>query len=292
MACSRPPLPNKSTFIANKINGLNRGCKHSLETSCLSAVTCEIIAPSSRSISMPSPSLSVVIIAFNEERNLPHCLDSLEGIADEVLVVDSGSTDGPLPWLKSGGSGATHAFEGHIEQKNWAAAQATGEWLLSLDADEALSPELAASIRAWRADASAASVNGFRMNRLPRTAVSGCATAVGTRTPSFGFGRRDMPSGRVKTHTIAWTWRRAMKPVLWKAISCITRTIRSMITSVKLIISRTLPRWRIRGQRGWPARSFAPSKPDFSGSKCHLARRLAGRCHRLDHRPLECLCDG
>ena len=39
---------------------------------------------------MPSPSLSVVIIAFNEERNLPHCLDSLEGIADEVLVVDSG----------------------------------------------------------------------------------------------------------------------------------------------------------------------------------------------------------
>ena len=116
---------------------------------------------------MPSPSLSVVIIAFNEERNLPHCLDSLEGIADEVLVVDSGSTDRTVALAEERGARVlNHAFEGHIEQKNWAAAQATGEWLLSLDADEALSPELAASIRAWRADASAASVNGFRMNRL------------------------------------------------------------------------------------------------------------------------------
>ncbi|MGB0249852.1 MAG: glycosyltransferase family 2 protein, partial [Flavobacteriales bacterium] len=116
---------------------------------------------------MPSPSLSVVIIAFNEERNLPHCLDSLEGIADEVLVVDSGSTDRTVALAEERGARVlNHAFEGHIEQKNWAAAQATGEWLLSLDADEALSPELAASIRAWRADASAAAVNGFRMNRL------------------------------------------------------------------------------------------------------------------------------
>ena len=98
---------------------------------------------------------------------MPHCLDSLEGIADEVLVVDSGSTDRTVALAEERGARVlNHAFEGHIEQKNWAAAQATGEWLLSLDADEALSPELAASIRAWRADASAAAVNGFRMNRL------------------------------------------------------------------------------------------------------------------------------
>ena len=116
---------------------------------------------------MPSPSLSAVIIAFNEEHNLPRCLDSLEGIADEVLVVDSGSTDRTVSLAEERGARVlTHAFEGHIQQKNWAADQAAGEWLLSLDADEALSPELAASIRAWRADASAASVNGFRMNRL------------------------------------------------------------------------------------------------------------------------------
>ena len=57
-----------------------------------------------------------------------------------------------------------------------------------------------------------------------------------------------------------------MKPVLWKETSCITRTIRSMITSVRLIISRTLPRWRIRGQRGWRAQSFH-HQAGFSGSK-------------------------
>ena len=106
--------------------------------------------------------------------------------------------------------------------------------------------------------------------------MSGCATAVGTRTPSFGFGRRDMPSGRAKTLTIDWKWRRAVKPVLWKETSCITRTIRSMITSVRLIISRTLPRWRIRGQRGWQARSFALSKPDFSGSKMPSCAAVGG----------------
>ena len=54
---------------------------------------------------MPSPSLSVVIIAFNEERNLPHCLDSLEGIADEVLVVDSGSTDRTVALAEERGLG-------------------------------------------------------------------------------------------------------------------------------------------------------------------------------------------
>ncbi|MGB2134570.1 MAG: glycosyltransferase, partial [Flavobacteriales bacterium] len=65
---------------------------------------------------MPSPSLSVVIIAFNEERNLPHCLDSLEGIADEVLVVDSGSTDRTVALAEERGARVlNHAFEGHIE---------------------------------------------------------------------------------------------------------------------------------------------------------------------------------
>ena len=116
---------------------------------------------------MPSLSLSAVIIAFNEEQNLARCLDSLEGIVDEVLVVDSGSTDRTIAIAEARGARVlTHAFEGHIEQKNWAADQATGSWLLSLDADEALSPELAKSIRAWRHNASTANVNGYRMHRL------------------------------------------------------------------------------------------------------------------------------
>ncbi|MBO74996.1 MAG: hypothetical protein CMD33_06965 [Flavobacteriales bacterium] len=116
---------------------------------------------------MPSPSLSAVIIAYNEERNLARCLDSLAGVVDEVLVVDSGSTDRTVALAKERGARVlTHAFEGHIQQKNWAAEQATGSWLLSLDADEALSPELAASIGAWLASSAVKSVHGYRMNRL------------------------------------------------------------------------------------------------------------------------------
>ena len=147
----------------------------------------------------------MVIIAFNEERNLPHCLDSLEGIADEVLVVDSGSTDRTVALAEERGARVlTHAFEGHIEQKNWAAAQATGEWLLSLDADEASALNWQRPF-AWRADA-ATSINGFRMNRLTSYWVSGCARRL-VPGHGFGFGRRDMPWTGENPHD-HWTWRR------------------------------------------------------------------------------------
>jgi glycosyltransferase involved in cell wall biosynthesis len=109
--------------------------------------------------------LSVVIIAFNEERNIGRCLASVAGIADEVLVVDSGSTDGTKAICAANGARVIeHAFEGHIEQKNYSASQATHEWVLSLDADEALSDELRQSILEWKN--STPTVNGYNMNRL------------------------------------------------------------------------------------------------------------------------------
>ncbi|MBF9251871.1 glycosyltransferase family 2 protein [Pontibacter sp. 172403-2] len=108
--------------------------------------------------------LSVVIITFNEEANIARCLDSVEGIADEVVVVDSFSTDRTKEiCLAKGARFVEHAFAGHIEQKNYALTQATFDFVLSMDADEALSDQLKASVLAvkhnWRADV-------YQMNRL------------------------------------------------------------------------------------------------------------------------------
>jgi len=108
--------------------------------------------------------LSVVIITFNEARNIERCIKSVKAIADEVLVVDSLSTDNTRALAESQGARVIEqAFLGHIEQKNLAKDQARFDWVLSLDADEAVSPELEASIR--RA-LEKPEFLGYRMNRL------------------------------------------------------------------------------------------------------------------------------
>lgn len=87
--------------------------------------------------------LSVVIITFNEEKNIERCLLSVANIADEVVVVDSFSTDRTKDiCLKYNARFIQNAFRGHIEQKNFAADQASYDWVLSLDADEALTDSL------------------------------------------------------------------------------------------------------------------------------------------------------
>jgi glycosyltransferase involved in cell wall biosynthesis len=84
--------------------------------------------------------LSAVIITFNEERNIQRCIESLLPVADEIIVVDSFSTDRTEEICKSYDiEFIKHVFEGHIEQKNIALLKANHEWILSLDADEALS---------------------------------------------------------------------------------------------------------------------------------------------------------
>jgi glycosyltransferase involved in cell wall biosynthesis len=92
--------------------------------------------------------LSSVIIAFNEEGNIERCLDSLSDLADEIVVVDSFSTDRTPEICRSRGVRVIQRpFEGHVEQKNFALSQAACDHVLSLDADEALSEELKGSIR-------------------------------------------------------------------------------------------------------------------------------------------------
>ncbi len=108
--------------------------------------------------------LSVVIITFNEEKNIGRCLDSVKEVADEVVVLDSFSTDRTREICENRKvKFFTHEFDGHIEQKNRAITYATHPYVLSLDADEALSETLIKSIiqakQNWDAD-------GYTMNRL------------------------------------------------------------------------------------------------------------------------------
>ena len=108
--------------------------------------------------------ISVVIITKNEECNLARCLASVASIADDVVVVDSFSTDATERIAREHGARfVQHAFEGHIEQKNWAITQAKFPWVLSLDADEALDEKLQRSIAKVKRDSDA---TGYTMNRL------------------------------------------------------------------------------------------------------------------------------
>ena len=93
------------------------------------------------------PQLSVVIITFNEEKNIGRCLESIEGIADDVVVVDSFSTDTTESISKKHKVNfISRKWEGYSDTKNFANAQAKYDWILSLDADEALSEDLKKSI--------------------------------------------------------------------------------------------------------------------------------------------------
>jgi len=98
-------------------------------------------------------SLSVVIITLNEEPNIGRCLDSVANIADELIVVDSGSTDNTEEICISRGARFVHQdFLGYVEQKNYANSLASYDYILSLDADEALSAVLEQSIQEVKKD--------------------------------------------------------------------------------------------------------------------------------------------
>lgn len=92
--------------------------------------------------------ISVVIISFNEEKDIGRCLESVKDIADEVLVLDSFSTDttGAI-CRKYAVRFEQHAFDGYVAQKNRAIQMATHDFILSLDADEALSEEAKEELR-------------------------------------------------------------------------------------------------------------------------------------------------
>ena len=110
--------------------------------------------------------ISATIIAVNEERAIARAIPSL-AFCDEVVVVDSGSTDRTVEIAESLGARVVrNRWLGYANQKNLAAACATYDWILSIDADEAVSPELAASIRRWKAEEPLYA--GYEFTRLAR----------------------------------------------------------------------------------------------------------------------------
>lgn len=109
--------------------------------------------------------LSVAIITFNEERNIRRCLDSVVPVADEIIVVDSHSTDETETICdRYGVKFFTQDWLGYIDQKNLANDLATCDLILSIDADEALSDELAESIQKIKSQN--IENKAFSMNRL------------------------------------------------------------------------------------------------------------------------------
>jgi glycosyltransferase involved in cell wall biosynthesis len=123
---------------------------------------------SAPSAALPALRLSVCIITRDEEDRIGDCLASLEGVADEVVVVDSGSTDRTRALAAERGAKVIeHEWPGHVQQKNHAVARASHEWVLCIDADERLSPELARAIERLRS-AGPGEVRGFYLNRHTR----------------------------------------------------------------------------------------------------------------------------
>ena len=109
------------------------------------------------------PLLSVAIVTFNEEENLARTLASVAW-ADQILIVDSGSTDRTLEIARSfNATVLEHPWAGFAAQKNFALTQCIGDWILSLDADEELAPELQQEIR--RTLSAPTTVDAFYLKR-------------------------------------------------------------------------------------------------------------------------------
>jgi glycosyltransferase involved in cell wall biosynthesis len=89
------------------------------------------------------PPISAAVICFNEQRNIARCLDAL-AFCDEIVVVDSGSTDGTRQLIQAHGRAKllTRPFDNYIDQKNFALDTCRNDWVLSVDADEVITPPL------------------------------------------------------------------------------------------------------------------------------------------------------
>jgi glycosyltransferase involved in cell wall biosynthesis len=144
--------------------------------------------------------LSAFLIVKNEAVDLPDCLASLKGLADEIVIVDSGSSDDTVTLAKTAGARVLNrVFEGFAAQKQFALEQCTQDWVLSVDADERVSPELAGEIKNVMSQADAA--DGYELRRemyfLGRRLRDG---GVGTDWPLRLFKRAKGKFSKVSVH--------------------------------------------------------------------------------------------
>jgi len=109
--------------------------------------------------------ISFCVITLNVEKHLARALKSAQGVANEIIVVDSGSTDRTLEIAREHGAKVFfRAWTNFSEQRNFAMGQASCEWIYTLDADEELSEELRASLLEWKQRE--AKLNAYEMPRL------------------------------------------------------------------------------------------------------------------------------
>ena len=110
-------------------------------------------------------SLSVGILTFNSERRIKEVLESVKDIADQVVVLDSGSEDRTLDIVKEFGAELHYRpFDNFVNQKNYLLSLCKGKWVLFLDDDEVVSEELSRSIK--EAVSKSSEFSGYRMNRI------------------------------------------------------------------------------------------------------------------------------
>ena len=108
--------------------------------------------------------VSAVLITYNEEDKIQRALDSLQAVSDEIVVVDSDSTDATVEFCSRYTNRILKkSWQGYRDQKQFATDRASHDWILSLDADEALSPQLVEEILQWKEQD-----NNFEGYYLPR----------------------------------------------------------------------------------------------------------------------------
>jgi len=118
---------------------------------------------------MPRPPLSVTIITLNEEKNIARAIESVRGFAQETLVIDAGSNDHTVEIARNlGAKVVTNPWRGYGQQKNFAQSRATYDWVLNIDADEEVSPELGIEIQQALERGEASGVVGYSMPRMSR----------------------------------------------------------------------------------------------------------------------------
>jgi glycosyltransferase involved in cell wall biosynthesis len=141
--------------------------------------------------------LSVVIIARNAENRIRDCLESVSW-ADEIVLVDSGSMDRTADIAREMGARTiSHGWEGYVSQRRFALSQASHEWVLSLDADERVSPELAADIRNRAGRETADGYRISRLNHLLGKPIRHCGWAPDPVLRCFRKSKAVLPEVRV-----------------------------------------------------------------------------------------------
>ena len=134
--------------------------------------------------------ISAVILTFNEERNIERCLKSLEGVADEIIIIDSFSTDNTESICQGFGTRfVKRKWEGYSNAKNHGNDLATYDYILSLDADESLSDELRQNILAEKANFTSEAYSFHRLTNYCGKWIHHCGWYPDTKVRMWKKGK-------------------------------------------------------------------------------------------------------